>query len=95
MERVSDERVKWVRDAMAKVAVNRPRDREDWLDIVRLCDEVIERRQQDAARAENVWRMVPLEDGQPVQYVGVYVLRWRQEWGEPEVGFAEEANDAE
>jgi hypothetical protein len=35
----------------------------------------------------------PLEEGTPVQYVGVYVLRWRSEWGEPAVGFAEIEDD--
>ena len=29
----------------------------------------------------------PLKDGNKVQYVGVYVLRWKPEWGIPSVGF--------
>ena len=24
---------------------------------------------------------------EPLQFVGVYVLRWRPEWGEPSIGF--------
>ena len=28
-------------------------------------------------------------EGQPVQYVGVYCLRWQRAWGEPTVGFRE------
>lgn len=43
-----------------------------------------------------MYRLIePLEDGTPVQYVGVYVLRWRSEWGEPRVGFAEVEEDGE
>ena len=34
--------------------------------------------------------MVELVEGVPVQYVGVYVLHWKPEWGKPEVGFVEE-----
>lgn len=36
-----------------------------------------------------LYKQVELKDGVIVQYVGVYVLRWRQEWGEPTVGFVE------
>jgi len=31
----------------------------------------------------------PIKEGDSVQYVGVYVLEWKKEWGRPEVGFAE------
>lgn len=31
-----------------------------------------------------------LQDGIPVQWVGVYVLKWQMEWGVPSVGFVEE-----
>ena len=27
---------------------------------------------------------------EPLKYVGVYVLRWRPEWGEPTVGFVDD-----
>jgi len=33
--------------------------------------------------------MVKLEEGAEVQFVGVYVLHWRPEWGQPEYGFVE------
>ena len=36
-----------------------------------------------------LFKMVKLEEGVDVQFVGVYVLRWRPEWGEPQVGFVE------
>lgn len=37
-----------------------------------------------------LYRMVrPLRNGEPVQYLGVYALRWRPEWGPPQVGFVE------
>jgi len=32
---------------------------------------------------------------EPLQYVGVYVLRWRPEWGEPTVGFVEDDSTEE
>lgn len=35
----------------------------------------------------------PLKDGDEVQYVGVYVLRWRPEWGTPTVGFVHQDDD--
>jgi hypothetical protein len=33
-------------------------------------------------------------EGKPVQYLAVYVLRWRSEWGEPQVGFVEHEGNA-
>jgi len=41
------------------------------------------------------WKMVELEEGTPVVYVGVYVLHWRPEWGQPDVGFVSEEHDEE
>jgi hypothetical protein len=38
---------------------------------------------------EHLYRRVPLEDGQMLQFVGVHQLRWQREWGEPTVGFVE------
>ena len=35
------------------------------------------------------YKMVDLKDGVIVQYVGVYVLKWKPEWGQPSVGFVE------
>lgn len=38
------------------------------------------------------YKRVEIKDGnstEPVQYVGVYALKWQKEWGEPEVGFVE------
>jgi len=40
-----------------------------------------------------LYRMVELEDGQELQYLAVGALRWRPEWGEPEVGFVEAGAD--
>lgn len=39
------------------------------------------------------YKIVELEEGVSVQYLGVYVLKWRREWGEPEVGFVEVDDD--
>jgi len=36
------------------------------------------------------YKMVELKDGEPVQYLGVYVTRWTSEMGEPTVGFVED-----
>ena len=30
------------------------------------------------------------QEGEPVQFLGVYCLRWRPEWGEPSVAFVED-----
>ncbi len=35
------------------------------------------------------YKRVSLQDGTDVQYVGVYVLKWNFDWGQPEVGFVE------
>lgn len=35
------------------------------------------------------YKLVDLEEGTPVQYLGVYALKWRPEMGEPSVGFVE------
>ena len=35
------------------------------------------------------YNRVELEEGAQVQFVGVYVLHWDREWGQPEVGFVE------
>ncbi len=32
---------------------------------------------------------IDLEEGEQVQWVGVYILKWRPEWGQPTVGFRE------
>jgi len=40
-----------------------------------------------------LYRMVELDDGVEVQYLAVGALRWRPEWGEPEVGFVEVETD--
>ena len=32
---------------------------------------------------------IELKEGTEVQWVGVYVLKWRSEWGQPTVGFRE------
>jgi hypothetical protein len=37
-----------------------------------------------------LYKQVELEEGNYVQYLGVYVLRWQKEWGEPQVGFVEQ-----
>lgn len=37
----------------------------------------------------SLYKSVDLEEGNLVQYLGVYVLNWKQEWGPPTVGFAE------
>jgi len=38
------------------------------------------------------YRSVTIEEGkatEPIQYVGVYTLNWKREWGPPERGFVE------
>lgn len=38
------------------------------------------------------YKAVEIKDGNStelVQYVGVYVLNWKREWGKPEMGFVE------
>ena len=37
-------------------------------------------------------KMVESQEGEYVQWVGVYVLKWQPEWGTPEVAFVEEEN---
>ena len=34
-----------------------------------------------------LYKQVPLEEGQEIVYVGVHVINWQPEWGEPTVGF--------
>ena len=36
-----------------------------------------------------LFKAVELKDGADVQYVGVYILKWRPEWGKPTIGFIE------
>lgn len=36
-----------------------------------------------------LYQMVELEEGVDVQYLGVYALKWKREWGPPSVGFVE------
>ena len=41
-------------------------------------------------RPPKLYRIIaPLVEGEPTQYLGVYILNWRREWGEPTVGFVE------
>lgn len=42
-----------------------------------------------------LYRMVELKDGVNVQHLGVYVLHWQKEWGQPEVGFVEALGDGQ
>lgn len=36
-----------------------------------------------------LYQFVEPKDGNELQYVGVYVMRWNPSWGEPTVGFRE------
>ena len=38
----------------------------------------------------NLYKRIELKEGEPVQYVGVYILKWKVEMGEPEVGFVQD-----
>lgn len=38
---------------------------------------------------EQFYQCYPVDEMPPVQFVGVYTMHWRPEWGEPEVMFAE------
>jgi len=40
-----------------------------------------------------LYKQVPLEEGQFVQYVGVYILDWKKEFGPAEIGFIEIDSD--
>jgi len=42
-----------------------------------------------------LYKKIALKEGVLVQYVGVYVLKWQQAWGQPEVGFVEVRDDDE
>ena len=44
--------------------------------------------------AKALYRGGPPVEGEDVQYLGVYVLRWQREWGEPSMAFVE-ADDGE
>lgn len=33
------------------------------------------------------WKTVDLEEGNMLVFVGVHAVAWKQEWGEPKVGF--------
>jgi hypothetical protein len=36
------------------------------------------------------YKMVDLKDGEPIQYLGVYLLQWKSEWGDPTFGLVED-----
>lgn len=36
-----------------------------------------------------VYKQTGLEEGTPLQFLGVYATRWEPEWGNPTVGFLE------
>lgn len=36
-----------------------------------------------------VYKPTKLEEGTPLQFLGVYATRWEPEWGNPTVGFLE------
>ena len=38
----------------------------------------------------NVYKRLDVCEGVPVQYVGVYVTKWRPEWGQPTAMFVED-----
>lgn len=38
---------------------------------------------------KRLYHAYDVDEETPVQYVGVYVTRWRPEWGEPSIMFAE------
>lgn len=40
-----------------------------------------------------LYKAISLEEGVGVQYVGFYVLKWRPEWGMPDLGFVEVDSD--
>jgi len=45
-----------------------------------------------------LYEAIEIKDGnstEPVQYVGVYALNWKPEWGEPEMGFVEYAQQSQ
>lgn len=41
---------------------------------------------EDGTMAQ-LYKMVKLEEGTPVQFLAVYALRWQPEWGEPAYAF--------
>lgn len=41
------------------------------------------------------YRGYSMSEDVPVQYVGVYVLKWKPEWGAPDMMFAEEGGNME
>ena len=42
-----------------------------------------------------LYRKVGIDETTPVTYVGVYVLKWQPEWGEPSVAFMPAEDDTE
>ena len=38
---------------------------------------------------QGLYEAIEIKEGEPVQYLGVYVLDWRAEWGQPAIGFRE------
>ena len=40
-----------------------------------------------------LYRSYQVNEDTPVQFAGVYVLRWRKEWGEPTILFGEIGHD--
>lgn len=59
-------------------------------DLIQFMDEYAQSVQSDG------YRLIRINDNgnttEPVQYVGVYVLNWKKEWGIPEVAFVENDN---
>lgn len=55
----------------------------------------VTRLREDVARLRigTVYRMVELKEGAEVQYVAVHAMKWRPEWGRPDVGFLEVDTD--
>lgn len=45
-------------------------------------------------REIQMYNKVELNEDVLVQYVGVYILNWKSEWGEPSVGFVEREFDS-
>lgn len=85
LDEVREEATRALWDAGLTISLNESTigELEAWVD--RLTAEVKRLR----AEKDALYRRVELVEGQPVQFLAVYALRWQPEWGEPQAGFVE------
>ena len=53
---------------------------------------------EEGGRMRDLYRRVEITNGttdEPVQFVAIYVLKWRPEWGEPDFALVEAEDPAD